>query len=159
VSGFALRVSGADGDSLVAAAEATDAASLPVELKVDTSGWADMYGADYPSRIVVVALPDCALEVPPPAGCDRNGVLVPSHLDAETGEIVIEVEDLSALDSATLASDESPLGAPVQVDDFSGNTPVAHETAPVPSGDGSDAAASRDGSGSSTEPGASAGAC
>jgi hypothetical protein len=151
VSAFALRVGGAGGGSLAAVAEATDAESLPVELKVDTSSWAHLYGADYPSRIVVAALPDCALEDPPPAGCDRNGVPVPSHLNAETGEIVIEVEDLSALDSATLASDETPLGPPMLVDDVSGNEAVAHEAAPPPSGDESDAAATRQASADGTD--------
>jgi RHS repeat-associated protein len=131
VSGFALRVRGGDGGSLDEAARATDAGSLPVEVRVDTSGWGDLYGADYPSRIEVVALPDCALEDPAPVGCDRNGVPVESHLDAETGEIVIDVDDLSALDSATLESDETDVGPPVQVDDVSGNRPVAHESAPA----------------------------
>jgi hypothetical protein len=56
---------------------------------------------------------------------------------------VIEVEDLSALDSATLASDETLLGPPVLVDDVSGNEAVAHAVAAPPSGDESDAAASR----------------
>ena len=50
VSGFGLRVSGGDGRSLAAAATATDADTLPVELKVDTAGWADFVAN---SRVVI----------------------------------------------------------------------------------------------------------
>jgi RHS repeat-associated protein len=143
VSAFAMRVSGGGGDSLAAVADAVEADELPVEMRVDTAEWADLYGANYPSRIVVKALPDCAIEDPAPAGCDINGTFVPSHLDAETGEIVIEIDDLSALDSATLEPDEESAGVGRQVDDISGVEAVPHETAPVPSGDDSEAAASR----------------
>jgi RHS repeat-associated protein len=125
VSAFAMRVTGQGGASLSDDADAADATTLPVNVKVDTSDWAGLYGAGYAGRLKVVALPRCALRQPVSDGCDLNGVPVPSHFNAKTGELVMTIKDLASLDAATLPSDEVPLGPPVQADDLTAATDPA----------------------------------
>ncbi len=113
-SGFAFRVAGSGGEALTDAVEGP----LPVELSIDYAGFEGMYGAGYGDRLTVVALPECALQGPPwPEGCDTSGVPLTVENNVETSTLTVEVDDLRALDAATLVSDEPGLGAPVQVDD------------------------------------------
>jgi RHS repeat-associated protein len=58
VSGFAFRLSSVDGT-----------AGVPVTMSVDYSGFAHAFGGGYADRLRLVALPDCALVAPRPAGC------------------------------------------------------------------------------------------
>ncbi|HEV7758025.1 MAG TPA: hypothetical protein VGO78_03515, partial [Acidimicrobiales bacterium] len=111
VSGFVLELTAPDGG----AAELADLggrAGLPVDLKVDYTGFAEAFGGSYVDRLQVVALPPCALLTPRPAGCRREGVEVPSHVDAEAERLVVDVDDLGALRSSDGLTVDAAAAAP-----------------------------------------------
>lgn len=96
-SGFVFEVDAVDGSLGELAESASSAGELPVDLRVDYSGFAEAFGGNYVDRLQVVALPPCALEQPQPEGCRIEGYEVPSHVDAEAGELVVDVDDLASL--------------------------------------------------------------
>jgi RHS repeat-associated protein len=98
VSGFVFELTAPDG-SEQELADLGGRSGLPVDLKIDYRDFAEAFGGSYVDRLQVVALPPCALRTPRPAGCRREGVEVPSHVDAEAEQLVVDVEDLGALRS------------------------------------------------------------
>jgi RHS repeat-associated protein len=75
----------------------------PVRLRVDYSGFRSAYGADWPARLRLVQLPDCALTTPGASGCaqrdlasvdDPAAATVAAQVDAVPAGTVV------ALDSA-----------------------------------------------------------
>lgn len=115
VSGFVFEIAGAGGagltESLAAAAGGSSRLSAaPVSVSLDYSSFAQAYGSGYVDRMRIVALPACAVAGPPyPEGCDRDGTLLPQEIDRNAQTLNVEIEDLAALDSRTLASDERAL--------------------------------------------------
>lgn len=74
VDGVLLTVSGAEGED-----------GDGVELAVDYSGFAGVFGADWASRLTLVRLPSCVLTTPDLAECQvRTPVPTSNDLDAET---------------------------------------------------------------------------
>ena len=96
VSGFVFEVSAAEGG----VAELAGSGEVPVDLKVDYTGFSEAFGGSYADRLQVVALPPCALESSQPAGCRIEGFEVPSHVNAETEQLVVDVADLGSLVSS-----------------------------------------------------------
>lgn len=96
-SGFVVRVAGEGGAAL------PDGGELPVEVSIDYSGFADLYGANWPDRLRLVALPACALVEPRATGCPA-GVPVPARVDVEAERLVAEVDDLHALTGSEVAA-------------------------------------------------------
>ncbi|MFG3419142.1 polymorphic toxin-type HINT domain-containing protein [Micromonospora sp. NPDC048063] len=78
--GVVLRVSRADG--------VASAGRMSVGL--DYSGFAAAFGADWSTRLRMVALPECALTTPGKAGCGARPL--PSRNDAENHRVSAEVE-------------------------------------------------------------------
>jgi hypothetical protein len=94
VSGFVFAVSDIPGD---ATPGALGRGAVPATITVDYAGFAEAYGADYPSRLRVMALPDCALSTPVPAGCDLRGTALPTRTDYASKTVSVDVTDLSTL--------------------------------------------------------------
>ncbi|WP_327030868.1 polymorphic toxin-type HINT domain-containing protein [Micromonospora sp. NBC_01740] len=82
--GVVLRVARADGR--------TGAGRM--SLGVDYSGFASAFGADWSTRLRLVALPECALTTPEKAGC--GGRPLASRNDGATNRVSAEVEISSA---------------------------------------------------------------
>jgi RHS repeat-associated protein len=78
-SGLVFRLSPVDG------------AGGPVEVAIDYSGFARGHGGGYADRLAVVALPECALAAPRPAGCAAAGRKLPSRNDAASSRLVATV--------------------------------------------------------------------
>lgn len=79
-SGFVLSVSGDDG------------ALAKGEVSIDYSGFENAYGGSYADRLRVLALPDCAVLDPVPAGCDTSGTRLATRNNRETDTLVARVE-------------------------------------------------------------------
>ncbi|MFI6483525.1 RHS repeat-associated core domain-containing protein [Nonomuraea sp. NPDC050663] len=132
VSGFLFRISEVDAGTAEQRKVLTRAAGregVPAELSVDYASFAGAYGADYGARLQVVALPDCALIRPVPAGCDPAGVRLPSTNDLAGRKLTVTVPDLAAL-AADARVDAASLG----LEDRSG--PAAGDSGPATSGSG-----------------------
>ncbi|WP_121159797.1 polymorphic toxin-type HINT domain-containing protein [Micromonospora pisi] len=61
-----------------------------VQLGVDYSGFAGAFGADWSTRLRLVALPECALTTPSAAGC--RGTELPSRNDVSAKRVSADVE-------------------------------------------------------------------
>ncbi|MGW0808232.1 RHS repeat-associated core domain-containing protein [Nonomuraea sp. NPDC002799] len=101
VSGFVFRI------SRIGAATRRNVS--PAELSVDYSTFAGAFGADYGARLQVVALPDCALATPVPAGCNPAGLRLPATNDLSAKKLVVKGADLAAL-AAEVDVDAASLG-------------------------------------------------
>lgn len=117
VSGFVFEVAGVDGS----VSDLADGSSFPVDLQVDYAGFAEAFGGSYVDRLQVAALPPCALESPHPAGCRIEGFEVPSHVNAESGHLVVEVADLGSL----VSSDGLMVDAAAEAEEAGPELPVA----------------------------------
>ncbi len=62
---------------------------LPVGVTVDYSAFAELYGADWATRLKLVAVPECALTTPELAECQQRTV-VPTRNDLVAGALVID---------------------------------------------------------------------
>lgn len=62
---------------------------LPVGVTVDYSAFAELYGADWATRLELVAVPECALTTPELAECQQRTV-VPTRNDLVAGALVID---------------------------------------------------------------------
>lgn len=134
VSGFVMRMAAPEGSQL--------GEDLPVQVSVDYTDFAERYGANWPDRMRVVALPSCALAEAPRQSCSAGQVAIPTRLDRESGELTAEIEDLGALVAGDLdsprsvdlpvswAKDDATIGAPV-VDESFDDVPVEADGAEV----------------------------
>ncbi|HEU4426089.1 MAG TPA: RHS repeat-associated core domain-containing protein [Pilimelia sp.] len=73
-----------------------------VRLRVDYSGFAAAYGADWADRLRLVALPECALRTPERAGC--QGTALPSKNDGSSVTAPVNLPTTTSLASATASS-------------------------------------------------------
>ena len=98
VRGVLLRVGRADGAT----------ASGRVNMSVDYGAFANVYGADWSTRLRLTVLPNCALTTPDLPEC--AGAVVPSHNDVVTHRVSADVvlpgaaKASAATDSASAAS-------------------------------------------------------
>ena len=82
VRGILLRVGPADADQAPASAR--------VQLRVDYSGFASAFGADWSTRLRVVALPECALTDPGSPTC--RGTVLPTSNDVDSKTVAATVD-------------------------------------------------------------------
>lgn len=126
IAGFAFRVTGGGGAAL-----APDGQAVPVTLSVDYSGFAGLFGAGYSDRLRVVALPECALVDPVPAGCNPAGTPLTSRNERGEQRLVVEVPDLAAVQGAPLVAAEPVDPATPETPDETAN-PAAPDVEPAP---------------------------
>jgi hypothetical protein len=116
-SGFAIRLSYVDGKPRTAGS----GGGVPVEVSVDYSGFAQAYGGGYADRLAVVALPDCVLVSPRPAGCAASGARLPSRNDTTTSRLRFDVSTegagLFAVTSAASGETGNFAASPLAVSD------------------------------------------
>ncbi|MEU8109108.1 polymorphic toxin-type HINT domain-containing protein [Nonomuraea muscovyensis] len=80
--GIAARVVRADGT----------AAPGKVRAEFSYAGFRDAFGGNFVSRLRLVRVPACAVEVPRPKSCVARPIVVPSSNDVKAGTLVAEVE-------------------------------------------------------------------
>ncbi len=80
--GIAARLMRADG--------VTRAGKLQAEFSY--AGFRDAFGGDFATRLRLVRVPACAVEVPRPKACVVRPVVVPSRNDVKAGRLVAELE-------------------------------------------------------------------
>jgi hypothetical protein len=99
-SGVVVRLSRADGV----------AAALPVRLSVDYSAFAGAYGGDWAGRLVLMAVPQCALTTPADPVCAPRPVVSHNDRGSRTLTADVSVPGVSGAAGVTAAGVVAPAG-------------------------------------------------
>jgi RHS repeat-associated protein len=128
----AAKAAGVAGVLMALSRTDTVATSGRVHLQVDYSQFVNAFGANYGSRLRLVALPGCALTTPARRECQRQTPL-PS-VNRETTTTVSADVDVAA-DAAVAAPTASPSAAPAQAQPASPMVVALASSASSPNGD------------------------
>ncbi|WP_344130566.1 RHS repeat-associated core domain-containing protein [Luedemannella flava] len=106
----ATRAAGVNGVLLRVGLTSPAEKARRAEVSVDYSGFATAYGADWPSRLRLVRLPECALSTPGRPEC--RGTVLPTDNDVKltTLTATAEITALTGASSASAAVDSVAVG-------------------------------------------------